>query len=45
MEGQRKIIAIIGLSGAGKTEVVEYIIERYGWPKVYFGEVTFDEMA
>jgi dephospho-CoA kinase len=43
MEGQ-KIIAILGLPGSGKSEVVKRIMEKYGWPKVYFGEVTFDEL-
>lgn len=40
----RKIIAILGLPGSGKTEAINYLLEKYGWPKVYFGEVTFDEM-
>lgn len=40
----KKIIAILGLPGSGKTEVINYLIEKYGWPKVYFGDVTFDEM-
>lgn len=40
----KKIIAILGLPGSGKTETVQYIIQKYQWPKVYFGEVTFDEM-
>lgn len=40
----RKIIAILGLPGSGKTEAVNYLIKKYSWPKVYFGEVTFDEM-
>ncbi len=40
----RKIIAILGLPGAGKTEVINYLMKKYSWPKVYFGEVTFDEM-
>lgn len=44
MKTQRKVIAIIGLSGAGKSEVVDHIIDAYGCPKVYFGDVTFDEM-
>ena len=39
-----KIIAILGLPGSGKTEVIEYLMQKYSWPKVYFGEVTFDEM-
>ncbi|MDO8593193.1 MAG: AAA family ATPase [bacterium] len=40
----KKIIAILGLPGSGKTEVIEYLMKRYNWPKVYFGDVTFDEM-
>lgn len=38
------ILAIVGLPGAGKTEITEYLMEKVGWPKIYFGEVTFDEM-
>ena len=38
------ILAIVGLPGAGKTEVTEYVIKKTGWPKVYFGDVTFEEM-
>jgi len=38
------ILAIVGLPGAGKTETVEYLIKKTNWPKVYFGDVTFDEM-
>ncbi len=38
------ILAVVGLPGAGKTEVMEYIIKKTSWPKVYFGEITFDEM-
>jgi dephospho-CoA kinase len=40
----RKIIAILGLPGSGKTEAINYLIKRYNWSKVYFGDVTFDEM-
>ncbi|NTU66436.1 MAG: AAA family ATPase [Candidatus Moranbacteria bacterium] len=39
-----KIIAVIGLPGSGKSELISYLIEKYHWPKVYFGDVTFDEM-
>jgi dephospho-CoA kinase len=42
--GTKKIIAVVGLPGSGKTEVIEYLIQKYSWPKVYFGEVTFDEI-
>ena len=38
------ILAIVGLPGSGKSEVINYLIKRYKWPKVYFGDVTFDEM-
>lgn len=41
---QRKIIAILGLPGAGKTEVINYLMKKFNWPKVYFGDVTFDEV-
>lgn len=38
------ILAVVGLPGAGKTEAIEYLKEKTKWPKVYFGDVTFDEM-
>lgn len=41
---ERKYIAVLGMPGSGKTEVIRYLQEKYGWPKVYFGDVTFDEM-
>lgn len=40
----KKIIAIIGMAGSGKTATVEYLIKKYGWPKVYLGEATFDRL-
>jgi len=41
---KRKVIAILGLPGSGKTEAINYLIKKYGWPRVYFGDVTFDEL-
>ncbi len=38
------ILAVVGLPGAGKTEAIEYLMNKTSWPKVYFGDVTFDEM-
>lgn len=38
------ILAIVGLPGAGKTEATNYLMSKTGWPKVYFGDVTFEEM-
>ena len=42
--GKKIILAVVGLPGAGKTEIIEYLIKKTNWPKVYFGDVTFDEM-
>lgn len=41
---QKIILAIVGLPGAGKTEATEYVMNKMHCPKVYFGDVTFDEM-
>lgn len=38
------ILAVVGLPGAGKTEAVEYLMKKTSWPKVYFGQGTFDEL-
>lgn len=38
-----KIIAFVGLPGAGKTTAVDYLTEK-GFPKVYFGGVVLDAM-
>lgn len=40
----KTLLAIVGLPGSGKTEATEYILKKTGWPKVYFGDVTFAEM-
>lgn len=39
-----KILAIVGLTGSGKSEVVNYITEK-GIPKVYFGGIVLDAMT
>lgn len=36
-----KIIAFVGLTGAGKSSAVEYLTQK-GYPKVYFGGVIID---
>jgi dephospho-CoA kinase len=38
-----KIVAFVGLSGAGKSTAVEYFTEK-GYPKVYFGGVILQAM-
>ncbi|MDO8601517.1 MAG: AAA family ATPase [bacterium] len=43
--GEKKpIIAIVGLPGAGKTVAVQYLMQKTGWPKVYFGDLILDEV-
>jgi len=41
----KKIVAIVGLPGCGKTETINYLMEKLAWPKVYLGDATFEEMA
>lgn len=41
----KKILAVVGLPGAGKTEATEYLIKKTGWPKVYFGQGVIDEVT
>ncbi len=41
---KRIILATCGLPGAGKSVATDYLIEK-GFYKIYFGDVTFDEMA
>ena len=38
-----KIIAVVGMSGSGKSEVVDYLAEK-GFPRVYFGGMVLKEM-
>ncbi|MFA6973464.1 MAG: AAA family ATPase [Parcubacteria group bacterium] len=40
----RKIVAILGMPGSGKSEVIKFIVEKYGWVNIYFGQPTFDEL-
>jgi dephospho-CoA kinase len=39
-----KIVAFVGLAGAGKSASVDYVTEK-GYPKVYFGGVVLDAMT
>ncbi len=42
--GGKKVFAVVGMCGSGKSEVIKYLQENFGFPKVYFGEVTFERM-
>ncbi len=41
--GNEKILAVVGMSGSGKSVVVDYLTEK-GYPKVYFGGMIYKEM-
>ena len=44
MEGKdMKLIAVVGMSGTGKSVVTEYL-ENLGWSKLYFGGITYKLM-
>lgn len=38
-----RLLALVGMPGAGKTEAVEYLCSK-GWPKIYFGGIMYAEM-
>lgn len=40
----KKLIAIVGMSGSGKSVATEYL-EKHGWTKLHFGEITYKLMA
>ena len=42
-DGSIKIIAVVGMSGSGKSVVVDYLTEK-DFPKVYFGGMIYKEM-
>ena len=40
----KRVIAIVGMPGSGKTVVTKYLQDKHGWPNVYMGEPTFDRI-
>ena len=38
-----KILAVVGMSGSGKSVIVDYLTSK-GYPKVYFGGMIYKEM-
>lgn len=43
MENRVEILAVVGMSGSGKSEVVKVLTEK-GWARVYFGGMIYKEM-
>ncbi|MDZ7612214.1 MAG: AAA family ATPase [Candidatus Moranbacteria bacterium] len=40
----KRVVAIVGMAGAGKSEAINFLQKNYYLPKVYFGEITFEEL-
>ena len=41
---KKQILAIVGLPGCGKTEVINYLMDKLKCSKVYFGNVVMEEV-
>ena len=44
MKSNKLILAVVGMAGSGKTEVIKYLEKNLSAPKVYFGKPMFDRM-
>ena len=40
----KKIIAVVGMAGSGKTEAVKYLEKKLNCPKIYFPQAIFDQL-
>lgn len=38
------ILAVVGMSGSGKSEVIKFLKKKFSAPVIYFGTATFDEL-
>jgi len=43
MDLNKTVLAVVGMPGSGKTVACDYLAKK-GHPRIYFGQVTFDEM-
>lgn len=34
----------MGMKGSGKSEIIKYLQDKYGWPKIYVPQALFDEI-
>jgi len=44
MNKNKKILAVVGMAGSGKTEAIKYFQDKFSWPKIYLGKYTFERM-
>lgn len=35
------ILAVVGMAGSGKSEVVKQLVKKLNWPVIYLGRITF----
>jgi dephospho-CoA kinase len=40
----KPILAVVGMCGSGKSEVVKFLVKKFKWPVVYLGGITFEWM-
>lgn len=40
----KKIIAIVGMAGSGKSTVIDILVQKYKMPYIYLGDITLQEM-
>ncbi len=40
----KKIVAVVGMCGAGKSRITDYFVGK-GWSSIYFGGVTIEEVT
>jgi len=41
---EQKIIALVGMPGAGKGTCTDYLHEKYKWPLIHFGNMVYEEV-
>ena len=41
---EKKIIAIVGMPGSGKSTVVQTLVKEYNLPFIHFGNITMEEI-
>jgi len=44
MSSNKKIIALVGMPGSGKSTVLKTLVNDYRFPSIYFGKITMEEM-
>ncbi|BBM87716.1 AAA family ATPase [Candidatus Uabimicrobium amorphum] len=40
----KKILAVVGMAGSGKSTAVDLLVQKYQMPYIYFGDITLQEM-